>query len=107
MSQFDPMKDPSGRDDAQKNTYTYRTEDGQSYTNPDGSHGFIYTPEEERRERETEAVLNKWRARTYTERAKRDVVCDIKEHLMALMIAGCAIAVWVTALLLMMGAAIR
>ena len=53
MSQFDPMKDPSGRDDAQKNTYTYRTEDGQSYTNPDGSHGFIYTPEEERRERKT------------------------------------------------------
>ena len=53
MSQFDPMKDPSGRDDAQKNTYTYRTEDGQGYTNPDGSHGFIYTPEEQRRERKT------------------------------------------------------
>lgn len=67
----------------------------------------MYYTEEERRERETEAVLNKWRARTYTERAKREVVRDIKEHLMAMMIAGGAIAVWVTALLLMMGAAIR
>lgn len=63
--------------------------------------------EEERRERETEAVLNKWRARTYTERAKREVVRDIKAHVSALLIASGALAIWVTALLLMMGAAIR
>ena len=53
MNQFDPMKDPKQNNDAEKNTYTYRTDDGRGYTNPDGSHGFIYTPEGERRERKT------------------------------------------------------
>lgn len=63
--------------------------------------------EEERREQETEAVLNKWRARTYTERAKRELISDIKARVLALLIAGSALAIWVTALMLMMGAAIR
>lgn len=62
--------------------------------------------EYERRERETEAVLNKWREHTYMERGKREVVRDIKAHVMALLIAGGALATWVTALMLMMGAAI-
>ena len=65
----------------------------------------MYT-DEERRERETEAVLNKWRARTYTARAKRELISDIKTHALALLIAGGALAIWVTALLLMMGMAI-
>lgn len=62
--------------------------------------------EQERRERETEAVLNKWREHTYMERGKRELIRDAKEQAMALLIASGALAIWVTALLLMMGAAI-
>lgn len=53
MSQFDPMKDPTGKTDTEQNTYTYRTDDGRGYTNPDGSHGFIYNPEGMRGDRKT------------------------------------------------------
>lgn len=63
--------------------------------------------EYERRERETEAVLNKWREHTYMERGKRELIRDVKEHVLTLLIAGGALATWVTALMLMMGAAIR
>lgn len=51
MSQFDPKKDPTPGADTERNTYTYRSDDGQSYTNPDGSHGFIYNPEGARGDR--------------------------------------------------------
>jgi serine protease Do len=65
MNQYDPMKesasseaqnrddrdrDQSARSDtytASDNAYTYgtnRTDEGRGYTNPDGSHGFIYNP---------------------------------------------------------------
>ena len=53
MSQFDPMKDPTDKTDTQRNTYTYRTDDGRGYTNPDGSHGFIYNPEGMKGDRKT------------------------------------------------------
>lgn len=62
--------------------------------------------EYERRERETEAVLNKWREHTYMERGKRELIRDVKEHVLTLLIAGGALATWVTALMLMMGMAI-
>lgn len=63
--------------------------------------------EYERRERETEAVLNKWREHTYMERGKRELIRDVKEHVLTLLIAGGALATWVTALMLTMGMAIR
>lgn len=56
MNEYDPMKDNSSQ-------YTNPSHDGQRYTNPDGSHGFIYTPNEReyarkhRRYRSTIVVL--------------------------------------------------
>ena len=49
MNQFDPMKDPTEMSDAERNTH--RTDAGMGYTNPDGSHGYIYNPAKERIER--------------------------------------------------------
>ncbi len=39
-------KNTSSADSEPRNdSYTYRTDDGRGYTNPDGSHGFIYNPD--------------------------------------------------------------
>lgn len=45
MNEYDPMKDSASRKESQSSPYTYRTDDGRGYTNPDGSHGFIYNPD--------------------------------------------------------------
>jgi serine protease Do len=42
------MKDKntsSAGSEPRNDSYTYQTDDGRGYTNPDGSHGFIYNPE--------------------------------------------------------------
>ena len=43
------MKDPKEKKSDERDTFT----DGRGYTTPDGSHGYIYSPEEVRRERKT------------------------------------------------------
>ena len=53
MNQFDPMNDPNQRIEAEKTPYTYRSDDGRGYVTPDGGHGYVYTPEDERRDRKT------------------------------------------------------
>ena len=45
MNEYDPMTDNASGSDRKQNSYTYRTDDGRGYTNPDGSHGFIYNPD--------------------------------------------------------------
>jgi serine protease Do len=45
MNEYDPMKDSASSKDSKSSPYTYRTDDGRGYTNPDGSHGFIYNPD--------------------------------------------------------------
>ena len=62
--------------------------------------------EEERRARETEAVVNKWRVWSCTQRAKREVVRDVKEKVLALLIAFGVMIIWSVALAIMIGAAV-
>lgn len=60
MHEYDPMKDNTSSQDQNRNQDTYtaadqRTDytsasDGRGYTNPDGSHGFIYNPSGTHRE---------------------------------------------------------
>ena len=40
MREYDPMKDSTSRRDSESSPYTYRTDDGRGYTNPDGSHEY-------------------------------------------------------------------
>lgn len=42
MNRYDPMKDNTTGNDPKNNTYRYDSSDGRGYTNPDGSHGYIY-----------------------------------------------------------------
>ena len=44
MNQNDPMKDNSAGNDRDRDAYGYRPSDGQGYINPDGSHGYVYYP---------------------------------------------------------------
>ncbi len=45
MNEYDPMKDNASSHEKNRDPYTYQTDDGRGYTNPDGSHGFIYNPD--------------------------------------------------------------
>jgi len=45
MNEFDPMKNNASNQNNPGNQDTYQASDGQGYTNPDGSHGFIYNPD--------------------------------------------------------------
>ena len=65
----------------------------------------MHYTEDEYRARETEAVVNKWRVWSCTQRAKREVVRDMKDKALALLIALGAMAIWAVALSLMVGAA--
>ncbi len=47
------MKDHSASNDPKQNAYTYSADDGQGYTNSDGSHGVIYHSDGYRMERKT------------------------------------------------------
>lgn len=47
------MKDSASSKDQKGSPYTYRTDDGRGYTNPDGSHGVIYNPDAASGERKT------------------------------------------------------
>ena len=78
MSQFDPMKDPTDKTNTEQNTYTYRTDDGRGYTNPDGSHGFIYNPEGMRGDRKT--------------RRYRGVMIALSTMIVALLLVICCLA---------------
>lgn len=53
MNEYDPMKDSASSQDPKSNPYTYRADDGRSYTNPDGSHGFVYNSGGAANERQT------------------------------------------------------
>ncbi len=53
MNQHDPMKDNTSGNDRDKNAFDYRPSDGQGYTNPDGSHGYVYYPDQSRAEKKT------------------------------------------------------
>ena len=65
----------------------------------------MHYTEEERRTRETEAVVNKWRERTCVDRAKRELIKDAKATVAALLVSTTALAIWAVALALMVGAA--
>jgi len=45
MNEFDPMKNNASNQNNPGNQDTYQAYDGQGYTNPNGSHGFIYNPD--------------------------------------------------------------
>lgn len=51
MNQYDPMKDHTTSNDSRNQSYA--SDDGQGYTNPDGSHGYIYHPDYASKERKT------------------------------------------------------
>ncbi len=53
MNQHDPVKDNTSGNDRDKNAYGHRPSDGQEYTNPDGSHGYVYFPDYTLAERKT------------------------------------------------------
>ena len=44
MNEFDPMKENTSSPEADPKQDTYTASDGRGYTNPDGTHGFIYNP---------------------------------------------------------------
>ena len=44
MNSHDPKKDHTSGSNRDQSAYGYRPSDGQGYTNPDGSHGYVYGP---------------------------------------------------------------
>ena len=53
MNQYDPMKDRSAGGDSKQEGYAYGADGGRGYTNPDGSHGYIYNPDRGANRRKT------------------------------------------------------